>query len=577
MTRAPPLFLLPPGVALLTLAAWWPAVEFGAFGLDDDVYVFANPHIGRLDLETIRWALLSYHEANWNPLSWLSHALDRALWGNGPAGHHATSVVLHALNAGLAVAVVHRILAGPQGGARLDGPAARGGALLAGVLFALHPVQAEAVVWIAQRKTLLAGLFSLVAVLAWLAWNDHGRRRAYALALAAFAAALMSKPTAVGLPLVLMALAPMAPGGRRRVLAGLAPFVLLAAGTAAITLLTNQLSGALDTDATIPLAQRLPAAVRALQHYAAALAWPGAIAAFHPLPAGLSLLDPGIVLSLAAMMIAAILAVSERRRRPWLAAGAVWVVAGLLPTLGVRVGLPILAAERYLYLPVLGLFLAVAGAVAPLLRAPPAGPAVAVLAAAALLPLQRPVLESWRDNVAAWNRVIAVHPNAHPLPYALLGGALREAGRPVEALAACEHALTLRPRHLKGTVCKAQALSALRRWDEALEPFDAALAADASEPTLFNDRGVARLALRRFAAAEADFRQALASGLDDVRPHYNLAVALAAQERRAEACAHLAEAARRGLPDATAPLRERTFAPLHGAPCWREIVGTLGR
>jgi Flp pilus assembly protein TadD len=340
-------------------AAFQPVLDLAFVNVDDDVYVTANPQVaGGISPAGLTWALSTFHQSNWHPLTWISHQVDVSLWGLSPRGHHLTSLLLH-----LAVAsLLHLFLRAATG---------RGGAsLLAAALFAVHPLRVEVVAWVAERKELMAMIFSLLALTAYL---RHVRlpsaRRLLPVALL-FAAALTGKPMAVTLPILLLVLdwwplgrfgqgGRVGPGGAAALVAEKAPLLLLSGASATVTWLAQSRGGSVASLADIPLHHRLVNALLSPVTYLRQTVWPEGLAVFYPHQAGTA--PPGKILAAVVLLAAVtVAAISLRRWRPWLAASWAWYAVSLTPVLGVvQVGLQA-HADRYTYLPLAGITLAVA-------------------------------------------------------------------------------------------------------------------------------------------------------------------------------------------------------------------------
>ncbi|MGH9361727.1 MAG: tetratricopeptide repeat protein, partial [Thermoanaerobaculia bacterium] len=354
--------LSPPlGLALLTVLVFAPVVRHDFVSLDDPAYVTGNAQVRRgLTAEGFRWAWGNEVAGNWHPLTMLSHMLDAELHGLDPGGHHLTSLLLHAANAVLLFVLLRR----------LTGAAGRSAAVAA--LFAVHPLHVESVAWIAERKDVLSAFFFFLALLAWSGYARRPSSWRYLLALLAFALGLLAKPMVVTLPLVLLLLdvwplgrLPLAAAAeRRRALGPLLreklPFVLLALGAAAVALVTQR--EAMSPLAALSLGRRIANALLAYAAYLSDTVWPRGLAVFYPLPGAL----PAWRVALAAVLLAALtaLALARLHRSPWLAVGWLWFVGMLLPVIGLlQVGSQA-RADRYTYLPSIGLFVALVWEVA---------------------------------------------------------------------------------------------------------------------------------------------------------------------------------------------------------------------
>ncbi len=215
-------FLFAALIAFLTFIVYLPALRNGFVYWDDNLYVFENPDIRSLDLAFFRWAFFGFHVSNWHPLTWISHALDYALWGMNPLGHHLTSIILHAVNTALVVLLALKLLdivreksEEKASALFLNNRAVLIAAGVTGLLFGIHPVHVESVAWVSERKDLLCALFFLLSIMMYVnavTRMGHGAEgktvpmRALLSALCFFVLALLSKPMAVSLPIVLMIL-----------------------------------------------------------------------------------------------------------------------------------------------------------------------------------------------------------------------------------------------------------------------------------------------------------------------------------------------------------------------------------
>jgi len=428
---------LPPGrrplfVALAlfvaTLLLYAPSGRFAFLNYDDDVYVTANEGVrGGLSAAGLRWAFTTGHAANWHPLTWLSHQLDVTLFGLDAGAHHRTNAVLHALNAALAFLALRALTGAPLRSA------------LAAALFAWHPLRVEAVAWVAERKELLATACGLACLLAYASWARRGGAPRLALAWTFLALGLLAKPMLVTLPFVLLLLDrwPLGRGAGAARWREKLPFLLLALASAAVTWSVQRAGGALGPLESVGPGTRLANAALATALYLGKTLVPTGLAVFHPHPAlGGGPAPLAVALALAALAACTALAFRARRRVPAVWTGWLWFTGTLVPVLGlVQVGLQGWA-ERYTYLPSLGLGLALVWGLAALAerahaeRAALAG-ALAVLALAGLGTLRQ--LATWRDSRTLFTHAVAVDGSAvahvqlarAPGPRAARGGARR--------------------------------------------------------------------------------------------------------------------------------------------------------
>src|SRR6059036_456916 len=383
-------------VVLGTLAVFAPALRHGFVNYDDPEYVTENPRVrAGLSWAGLGWAFAAPHAANWHPLTWLSHMLDAQLFGLAPAGHHATSVLLHATSA----ALLFEVLAGMTGTPWRS-------AFVAAV-FALHPLRVESVAWVSERKDVLAGFFWMLALAA---YARYARRRGaadYVLVVAAFVLGLLAKPMVVTLPLVLLLLDvwPLRRPWTIALVWEKLPLVLLAAAASALTVVAQRGAGAMASLESLPLAARMAEAVVAFRAYLEKTFWPARLAVFYPhrpLPIG------EVAASCVVLLVVSALAIRERRRRPWLLVGWLWYLVALLPVVGlVKVGEQAMA-DRFSYLPQIGVLLMIAWAAADAGGSRAVASAGGVVALAACVALTARQLDIWRDSVSLFAHASAV-------------------------------------------------------------------------------------------------------------------------------------------------------------------------
>ncbi len=387
-------YYLAAAISLLTLLVYLPALPNEFVNWDDGPYVFANSHIRSMDGNFFQWAFLEFHIMNWHPLTWISHALDYALWGLNPLGHHLTNIILHALNTFVVVILAMRLFdayqeRSPRGGQSFlsNDRALLMAAGVAGLLFGLHPVHVESVAWVAERKDLLCALFFLMSILAYAKYvgsqgsgvrgqgsgnntkekSDHKdvfTNKHYLLTLFFFILALMSKPMAVTLPVVLLIL-DWHPFNRIRSLktfwaAGVEklPFVALSLISSGLTVLAQRSGGALELMEIVPLSTRLLVAVHSLIAYLGKMLWPLDLIPFYPYPRTVSLLSPEYLAAIALVIGITItcLVNAKKKQKVWLSVWFSYCVT-LAPVLGIiQVGGQAMA-DRYTYLPSVGPFL----------------------------------------------------------------------------------------------------------------------------------------------------------------------------------------------------------------------------
>jgi len=357
-------------LAAVTVALYSPAGGYSFIAVDDRDYVTANPHIhAGISWSTIKWASTSIEASNWHPLTWLSHALDYQLFALNPAGHHWDSVLIHALNAVLLFLLL-------TWATKRVGPG-----LLVAALFALHPINVESVAWVAERKNVLSTLFFFLAIGAYGWYVRRPDWRRYLLVAALFAAGLMAKPMVITLPFVLLLLdywpldrarlggTPLDRIGSGRstsdgspwlafskLLLEKVPLLFLSAASAWITLRAQK--SAMRTVEEFALAIRIENAIVGYSLYLWKLIWPVRLAAYYPHPAST---PPAWQVILSAIILSGVTAlVVVFRRKRYLPVGWLWFLGTLVPVIGlVQVG-DAAIADRYAYVPLIGIFVMIA-------------------------------------------------------------------------------------------------------------------------------------------------------------------------------------------------------------------------
>ena len=421
------------------LVVYNPVARHPFVNFDDDRYVTNNSHIrSGLSWLTVHWAFTTYDQANWHPLTWLSHALDYQLFHLNPAGHHYVNVLLQALNAVLLFLVLQ------------SATSFTWRSLTVAALFALHPVNVESVAWVAERKTLLSMTFFLLALWAYGLYARKPRAAPYALTFLLFACGLMAKPMVITFPFVLL-LWDHWPLGRlwREEVAGShslawlvlekVPLLALSAGSAAITMKAQHAGGAVRSVVEYPLLLRLENAIVAYARYVGKAWWPSPLAPMYPHAESIPL---WLVAACCVFLLAVTAFVLAERRRRYLAVGWFWFLGTLVPMIGlVQVGVAALA-DRYAYLPFVGLFVMICWGAPDLVeylaaeKAHPSKNWLVAPAAAALIVLAlltRHQLNYWNDNVELWTHTLAVTENNF-VAEDNLGGALVLEGRFQEAM-----------------------------------------------------------------------------------------------------------------------------------------------
>jgi tetratricopeptide (TPR) repeat protein len=503
-------------LAAALLACYAQVLHFDFVTYDDPDYVTANARVQNAD---IAWAFRTGYAGNWFPLTWLSHMLDYALFGLDAGAHHFTNVVLHLLTTLLCFAWL----------VRLTG--ARWRSALVAFLFALHPLHVESVAWVAERKDVLSGLFCVLTLMAY----TRGRRW---LALVLFCCGLMAKPMLVTLPIVLLLL-DWWPLRRGLHLVEKLPFFAASIAVSVITFLAHREAGATASLALIPPLVRFENALVSYAAYIVQMFWPVGLAVFYPYPLD-SLAVPAIFAALAIAAVTAF-AIRYRDRFPYLTVGWLWYLVMLLPVIGiVQVGAQA-RADRYTYLPMLGLSVALVWGAADLLsryRRVQAPVAAAVCLACAILTFRQ--VSYWHDSVTLYQHAIAATTGNYVAHYNL---AVLYDGRGQLDDAAAQYRETVRARPLfaPAHLALGQILAKQSRPADAAPVFAAYLRLQPDNPDAHYNYALALAQSNNIPDAAREFRATLALRPADIESRFNLAIALSTMGQREEAVSQMKE------------------------------------
>jgi tetratricopeptide (TPR) repeat protein len=589
-------------LALGTMLVYLPAGFHDYIFFDDPSYVTDNPVVQNgLTWAGLKWAFSGWHAGNWHPLTWLSHQLDCELFGLNPGAHHLVNVLFHAVNATLLFRLWSRLTNEPW-------PSA-----FVAALFAWHPVHVESVAWIAERKDVLSTFFGLLATLAYVSCirskpekTSLGTRMDFWLAVIFFGLALLAKPMLVTLPFVLLLLdywplqrlneAEISPARVWNLALEKWPFFLLTAISCVITFRAQREQAVVSLQ-QYPFSLRLENVLAAYADYLFKTIWPANLAVFYPLPAQFSALQ--VLLSALVLSAVSFLVWRLRRRTRCLFTGWFWFVGMLVPVIGlVQVGDQAMA-DRYMYLPAVGLFVMIAFGIAGLLARWKFPSAVvwsgAILILVACVVATDNQLRYWRDTETLFTRTLAVTQNNGPA-HMMLGVALERLGRKDEALreyqtglqcdpslvvqvaggakrllasqvhlllaqsaeldgnksGALEHysaALRLDPGLVEAHNNAGNLLDELGKPDEALAHYESAVRLAPAMPLVHENLGTQLAKLGRFDAAMREYEDAARVAPADPQPFYLMGKTWLRRGQGGEAVTAFQEALRRDPDD----------------------------
>ena len=509
-------WLISLGLALSVLAAYAPALRAGFLTYDDPAYVTANPHVqGGLSWAALGWALTTGHAGNWHPLTWISHLLDFQLYGMNPAGHHLTSVALHAVNSILLFLLLQRMT-------RATWPSA-----LVAALFALHPLRVESVAWVSERKDVLAGFFFMLTLGAYARYAENPKSQTLNLkfhhigSVVFFALGLAAKPMLVTLPFVLLLL-DYWPLQRRQVpLAALVaektPWFILSALSCAVTFFAQLQGGAVMPLARLPFGMRLANAPVACVRYIGKTLWPAHLAIAYPMlkwPAW------AVAGAIALLLLLSALALWRVRTRPWLAVGWLWFLGTLTPVIGViQVGMQSMA-DRYSYLPGIGLLFAIVWTARDwsVRLAPWARAIIGVLAVAVCLIMTARQAAFWQNDQTLFLHAIQ-DSKGNFVAYAGLGEYEGTHGNTNLAISHLETSVRINPNYPNARNILGRLLLMEGREDDALTELQKAVSLDPALADARYNLGYALLAKGRLAGALDQFQA-------QVKAQYNMGAVL---------------------------------------------------
>lgn len=496
---------------LLTVLMVYSRVATFAFvNFDDPQYVLDNPQVSAgLTADGVAWAFTKSHAANWHPLTWISHMLDFELYGPRSGVHHVTNVLFHAASSLILFLLMRRITGSTWG------------SFFVAFGFALHPLHVESVAWISERKDVLSGFFFFLTLWAYAAYARDPRLIRYIWVALLFVCALMSKQMAVTLPVVALILDFWPLRRPNRILEKI-PLIALAVGAAIMAFVAQQKGGAVLTLGQVPLSLRLENVPVACVTYLLQFLWPANLAVFYPYR-WLEWWQP--IAASAVLIGISALAWVQRAKRPYVLAGWLWYLVTLLPAVGIiQIGGQA-HADRYTYIPLVGILIAVTWAAMGLRPRPVTYLAAGV--AIAWIALTWIQIGYWADSVVLFEHAVEVTRD-NSLAYNNLGEALsKRQGKLPDAIAAFEQSVQIQPGYAKARVNLAGALAEEGRVGDAMREYQAALRLDPTRAAVhFNLANLLSRSPGRMVEAIDEYRQAIRIQPDFTEAQNNLGNAL---------------------------------------------------
>jgi Tfp pilus assembly protein PilF len=495
------------GLVLATAAAYQPVCNNGFVNYDDDKYVIHNANIKNgLTLQSLYWAFTNQEASNWHPLTWISHILDYQFFQMNPLGHHLTNVLLHIINTLLLFYILQKTTGALW-------PSA-----FTACLFAVHPLHVESVAWIAERKDVLSTLFGLLTIVAYIGYVKRPSITRYVLTTVLFASGLMAKPMLVTLPFVLLLLDywPL----KRPINSKLStlnmflekvPLFILAAISSVITYTVQKSSGAVTGTNILPLSARISNAMVSYISYIGKMIYPSGLAVLYPYPQESLPIWKVIAAAVLLVTITSGITLGAHRQR-YLLTGWLWYLGTLVPVIGiVQVGYQTMA-DRYTYLPSVGIFIIVAWSAAELLGKKRTGRIVLAISSAlilaALVICTRMQIGYWRDSVTLFEHAIDVTKNNYRIHHAL-GLELILRGKVDEGISHYRRALEIMPENAEVHHILANALRRKGNINDAIEEYRLAVKYKSDNADALNDMGYTLLSQGNFDEAKAQFSEAI--------------------------------------------------------------------
>lgn len=534
------LVLVSISLIVIILAVYLQAGNHEFLNYDDNVYVTSNPHVANgITGKNIIWAFTSIEAANWHPITWLSHMADVQLYGMNPRGHHFTNVVIHTVSSILLLLLLFRITGSLWQSS------------FVAALFALHPLHVESVAWVAERKDLLSAFFWFLTLVLYAEYAAKRKPALYILALFSFVLGLMSKPMLVTLPVVMLMIdywplnryrdEVQGQGSRQligRVISLIKekiPFFACSLCAGIVTIFAQHKGGAMKNFDAIPLLLRIENAPISYVKYIGKAFWPHDLAVLYPIPLSFPLWQ--VAGSLFILLLVSVATVWARHLHPYLAVGWFWFIVTLIPVIGlIQVGVQSMA-DRYSYIPLIGLFIMAAWGVSDLAEGLKHRVNILALLAGTVIIASTACtwqqIGYWQDNISLYRHTLQVTTGNYIIHYNL-GTALANKGDMDAAIQEFSEALRLNPNCTIAHNNLGLALAKKGNLDAAIQEYREALhlTPDYSDP--HNNLGIALANKGNMDAAVQEFQEALRINPNYSDAHDNLKLALAKKRMQDE-------------------------------------------
>ncbi len=518
-------------ISAAIIVAYWPVQHYDLISLDDIDYITGNPYVkAGLTWQSFSWALKDVHTGYWHPLTWVSHMLDYQIFGSRVGGHHWTNVIFHIANSVLLYIILKRV----------SGAAWRSAFVAA--LFAVHPLNVESVAWVSERKNVLCTFFWFAGMWSYAYYLERPTRYRYFLILMAFSLGLMSKPMIVTFPFTLLLL-DYWPLGRLtswktfpRLVFEKIPLFILAAIVGVVTFVSSFHGDVTISIDKLPLADRTANAVLSYAKYLGKMFWPENLAVFYPYSKEFGSFP--IIGAILLLTVLSCLAVFLARKYRYALMGWLWYLGTLVPVIGlIQVGKQAMA-DRYAYIPMIGLFIIIAWGIPDLLRGWPrrkiifAVSSVAVISGLMICSLLQ--VRHWQNGVTLFEHALRVT-DMNSRAHYNLGISLTGLGKYEEAFYHFQYAIRLEPEYSGPYSYMGVALAGQGKTDEAIVYYQEALRIKQNDETTHNNLGVALAGKGRFDEAIPHFQEALRIRPDYVYANRNMGGALSGLGKMEEA------------------------------------------